>query len=62
MIGVSQSGETVDTLQAMRQARTEGARLLVISNIVDSSMAREADGALYTARDPRSVWRRPRLC
>src|SRR3984957_777505 len=52
VIGVSQSGETVDTLQAMRQAKTEGARLLVISNIVDSSMAREADGALYTRAGP----------
>ena len=52
VIGVSQSGETVDTLQAMRQARLEGARLLVISNIVDSSMAREADGALYTRAGP----------
>jgi glucosamine--fructose-6-phosphate aminotransferase (isomerizing) len=52
VIGVSQSGETVDTLQAMRQARSEGARLLVISNIVDSSMAREADGALYTRAGP----------
>jgi glutamine---fructose-6-phosphate transaminase (isomerizing) len=52
VIGVSQSGETVDTLQAMRQARAEGARLLVISNVVDSSMAREADGALYTRAGP----------
>ncbi len=52
VIGVSQSGETVDTLQAMRQAKREGARLLVISNIVDSSMAREADGALYTCAGP----------
>ncbi len=52
VIGVSQSGETVDTLQAMRQARHEGARLLVISNVVDSSMAREADGALYTRAGP----------
>ena len=52
VIGVSQSGETVDTLQAMRQAKGEGARLLVISNIVDSSMAREADGALYTRAGP----------
>ena len=52
VIGVSQSGETVDTLQAMRQARPEGAKLLVISNVVDSSMAREADGALYTRAGP----------
>ncbi|MFZ0665378.1 MAG: glutamine--fructose-6-phosphate transaminase (isomerizing) [Acidimicrobiales bacterium] len=52
VIGVSQSGETVDTLQAMREARSLGARLLVISNVVDSSMAREADGALYTRAGP----------
>jgi glucosamine--fructose-6-phosphate aminotransferase (isomerizing) len=52
VIGVSQSGETVDTLQAMRQAKREGARVLVISNVVDSSMAREADGALYTRAGP----------
>jgi glutamine---fructose-6-phosphate transaminase (isomerizing) len=52
VIGVSQSGETVDTLQAMREARSAGARLLVISNVVDSSMAREADGALYTRAGP----------
>jgi glucosamine--fructose-6-phosphate aminotransferase (isomerizing) len=52
VIGVSQSGETVDTLQAMRQARHMGARVLVLSNVVDSSMAREADGALYTRAGP----------
>jgi glucosamine--fructose-6-phosphate aminotransferase (isomerizing) len=52
VIGVSQSGETVDTLQAMREAKKEGAKLLVISNVVDSSMAREADGVLYTRAGP----------
>ncbi|HXW33180.1 MAG TPA: glutamine--fructose-6-phosphate transaminase (isomerizing) [Acidimicrobiales bacterium] len=52
VVGVSQSGETVDTLQAMRQARQMGAKLLVLSNVVDSSMAREADGALYTRAGP----------
>jgi glutamine---fructose-6-phosphate transaminase (isomerizing) len=52
VIGVSQSGETVDTLQAMRQARHMGARVLVLSNVVDSSMAREADGVLYTRAGP----------
>ncbi len=52
VIGVSQSGETVDTLQAMRHARHMGARVLVLSNVVDSSMAREADGALYTRAGP----------
>ncbi|MHB8680794.1 MAG: glutamine--fructose-6-phosphate transaminase (isomerizing) [Acidimicrobiales bacterium] len=52
VIGVSQSGETIDTLQALREARQWGARVLVISNVVDSSMAREADGVLYTHAGP----------
>ena len=52
VIGVCQSGETIDTLQAMREARAEGAKVLVISNVVDSSMAREADGVLYTRAGP----------
>jgi len=52
VVGVSQSGETVDTLQAMRHARDDGARVVVVSNVVDSSMAREADGVLYTRAGP----------
>ncbi len=52
VVGVSQSGETVDTLQAMREARRWDAKVLVISNVVDSSMAREADGVLYTRAGP----------
>jgi len=52
VIGVSQSGETIDTLQAMREARQWSAKVLVISNVVDSSMAREADGVLYTRAGP----------
>ena len=52
VVGVSQSGETVDTLQAMRHAREDGARVVVVSNVVDSSMAREADGVLYTRAGP----------
>ena len=51
-IGVSQSGETVDTLQAMRHARDGGARVLVVSNVLDSSMARDADGVIYTRAGP----------
>jgi glucosamine--fructose-6-phosphate aminotransferase (isomerizing) len=51
-IGVSQSGETVDTLQAMRHARESGARVLVVCNVLDSSMARDADGVLYTRAGP----------
>jgi len=52
VIGVSQSGETVDTFQAIREARRLGAKVLVISNVVDSSMAREADAVLYTRAGP----------
>ena len=52
VIGVSQSGETVDTFQAVREAKRLGAKVLVISNVVDSSMAREADAVLYTRAGP----------
>ncbi len=52
VVGVSQSGETVDTLQAVRHGRDLGARTLVVCNVVDSSMAREADGVLYTRAGP----------
>jgi glucosamine--fructose-6-phosphate aminotransferase (isomerizing) len=52
VIGVSQSGETVDTFQAIREARRLGAKVLVISNVVDSSMARESDAVLYTRAGP----------
>jgi glutamine---fructose-6-phosphate transaminase (isomerizing) len=52
VIGVSQSGETIDTLQAMRQAKAAGAHVIVVSNVVDSSMARDADGVLYTRAGP----------
>ena len=48
VIGVSQSGETIDTIQATREARRRGARVVAISNIVDSSLAREADAVIYT--------------
>jgi glucosamine--fructose-6-phosphate aminotransferase (isomerizing) len=48
VIGVSQSGETIDTIQASREAQRRGARVVAISNIVDSSLAREADAVIYT--------------
>jgi glucosamine--fructose-6-phosphate aminotransferase (isomerizing) len=51
-VGVSQSGETLDTLQAMREARRWGAKVLAVSNVVDSSMARDADGVFYTRAGP----------
>ena len=52
VIGVSQSGETVDTLQAVREAARQGAKVLVICNVVDSSMVRDADAVLYTRAGP----------
>ncbi len=48
MIGISQSGETADTLAAMRTARERGARVLAVTNIMGSQATREADGVLYT--------------
>jgi len=47
-LAVSQSGETADTLAAAREARAKGARVIAICNVVGSSLAREADGILYT--------------
>ena len=49
---ISQSGETVDTLAAMREARRLGARLLSIVNVVGSTIARESDDVLYTWAGP----------
>ncbi len=46
-IAISQSGETADTLEAMRAARTAGARVVGIVNVVGSTIAREADGGMY---------------
>jgi glutamine---fructose-6-phosphate transaminase (isomerizing) len=47
-IPISQSGETADTLAALREARQRKARVLAICNVVGSSVAREADAVLYT--------------
>ncbi len=51
-VGVSQSGETLDTSEALREAARLGAKVLVVTNVVDSSMARAADGVLYTRAGP----------
>jgi glutamine---fructose-6-phosphate transaminase (isomerizing) len=47
-IVITQSGETADTTAAQREARKKGSRTIAISNVVDSTIAREADGVLYT--------------
>ena len=51
-IVISQSGETADTLAAMRQAKQAGAFTVAIVNVVASTIAREADGVLYTWAGP----------
>jgi len=48
VVGISQSGETADTLAAMRTARERGARVLAITNLMGSQATRDADGVLYT--------------
>jgi glucosamine--fructose-6-phosphate aminotransferase (isomerizing) len=52
VIAVSQSGETADTLAAIRLARKKGAHTLCIANVIGSSMTREAQGALMTHCGP----------
>jgi glucosamine--fructose-6-phosphate aminotransferase (isomerizing) len=47
-VPISQSGETADTLAAVREAREQGSRVVAICNVVGSSVAREVDGVLYT--------------
>ncbi len=51
-IAVSQSGETADTLEAMRAARAAGSRVLGIVNVVGSTIARESDGGIYLHAGP----------
>jgi glucosamine--fructose-6-phosphate aminotransferase (isomerizing) len=52
VIVISQSGETADTLAAMREARKRGARVIAITNVVGSTVSREADDLLYTWAGP----------
>ena len=52
IIVISQSGETLDTMAAMREAKRRGGRTLAIVNVVGSSIAREADDVLYTWAGP----------
>ena len=52
VIPISQSGETMDTLMALRHAREQGARVLAISNTQGSTIPRESDAALYTHAGP----------
>jgi glucosamine--fructose-6-phosphate aminotransferase (isomerizing) len=52
VLAITQSGETTDTLAAMKESRKLGARVLVVTNVVGSSASREADGVIYTHAGP----------
>jgi glucosamine--fructose-6-phosphate aminotransferase (isomerizing) len=52
LLAISQSGETADTLAAMKEARNKGAKVICIANVVDSSIPRASHGALYTHAGP----------
>ena len=52
MVALSQSGETADTLGAVKAARAKGAPILAITNVVGSALAREATGVLYMHAGP----------
>ena len=52
VIGISQSGETADTLGALKEAKNRGSRVLSICNVAGSSMSRDSDGVIYTHAGP----------
>jgi glucosamine--fructose-6-phosphate aminotransferase (isomerizing) len=52
VVAVSQSGETLDTLAAVKTAKAAGAQVIAVANVVDSAIARVSDGALYTHAGP----------
>jgi glucosamine--fructose-6-phosphate aminotransferase (isomerizing) len=52
VVAVSQSGETLDTLAAIKPARASGAHILAVANVIDSAIPRASDGALYTHAGP----------
>jgi len=51
-IAISQSGETADTLAAVREARKKGSKVLSVCNVLGSSLVRESDGVIYTHAGP----------
>ena len=52
VLGITQSGETADTLAALREAKLKGHKTLAICNVVGSTIAREADGGIYLHAGP----------
>jgi glucosamine--fructose-6-phosphate aminotransferase (isomerizing) len=52
VLSISQSGETADTLAAVKEAKSKGARALTICNVVGSTLTRESEGVIYTHAGP----------
>jgi glucosamine--fructose-6-phosphate aminotransferase (isomerizing) len=52
VVAVSQSGETLDTLAAVKTAKSQGAHVLAVANVIDSAIPRTSDAALYTHAGP----------
>ncbi|MCX8168374.1 MAG: glutamine--fructose-6-phosphate transaminase (isomerizing) [Ignisphaera sp.] len=52
LVAVSQSGETIDTLMAVREAKRRGAKVVAIANVLDSAIPRESDATIYTRAGP----------
>src|SRR5437588_12591764 len=52
MVAISQSGETADTLAAIREARKQGSKVVTVCNVVGSSMTMESDGVIYMQSGP----------
>jgi len=52
IIAITQSGETADTLAGMKSAKEKGAKIIAVTNVVGSSVTRQADGVLYTHAGP----------
>jgi len=52
LVAITQSGETADTLAAMREAKKRGATVIAVCNVVGSTASREADGVIYTHAGP----------
>ena len=61
VVVVSQSGETADTLAALREAKKAGSRVLAITNVVGSTVYREADDVFITQAGPEIAVLPPRL-
>ena len=59
VIGISQSGETADTLTALKQAKAHNCRTLAITNVLGNCISRIADSTMFMRAGPESAWLQP---